>query len=264
MDPLINFFLIELVGFWSPIVVLAAARPFGFAVLFAAFAWGNLANNMIRMAFVVTLALPVFAMDTTAHSVDDLALPYLATLIKELIIGGMLGFVCSIPLAIAISAGGILDFYRGAFMGPPDPSGGQSTVLSSLFAIIALWFFASLNGFWIVASVIYESYAVWPVQNGFPQLRDGLDALFILFVKLLTGALILAGPLLLLMFISDIAHLVSTKFGKQINITHMLFSTKNILLMLLLPLYLVIAIPALKRDVGFLNQSVGWLELVLR
>lgn len=256
--------LIDLVSFWSPWFALAVARPLGFAMLFAVFAWGNLNHGMIRMAFAMVLALPALSASFGETTLPVLELPIAVALVKEIMIGALLGFIGSLPLAIATSAGSIIDFYRGAMMGQPDPAGGEVMPVATLFAVIALWTFANLGGFWVCSAILYSSYNVWPVQSGFPEFSGNSGAVMDLIEHLLLGALVLSGPLLLLMFLSDLAHLVSSKFGKQINVTYMAFSSKNILLIAVLPFFLVLAVRAIQDDFGLLNQSLDLLRMIVR
>jgi type III secretion protein T len=242
-----------LAGYW-PWVILALARPFGFSIMFAMFAWAKLDSAILRMVFALAVALPLFAQGAPPEALDRSSFDFFAMLIKELFIGAVLGLASSIPLAIALAGGGIVDFYRGAFLGPPDPAGGMTSVYGGVFAVVTLWLFASIGGFQIITSTIYTSYGFWPVQSAFPSFDPGADAMLFLLEKILLSALILAAPLLILMFFSDIVHLISAKFGKQINVTHLAFSSKNLLAALVLPFFLVASIRFFKGELEFLSQ----------
>ncbi len=255
--------LLDMAANWLPWYAIAAARPAGFTLLFAMFAWGRLNSGMMRMAFAMALSLPVFVASINAGEFHRLAMPVIPTLIKEVFIGSLLGFFASLPFAIAVSGGAIIDFYRGSFQGNPDPNGGQMTAVTSLFALIALWLFAQMGGFWVVASIIYKSYELWPVHMTFPTFRPGSKAVMDMIEALALGALILAGPIILILFISDMVHLVSSKFGKQINVTHMAFSTKNLLLALLLPVFSLVVMRSIKADFPMLEQSLEWMKITL-
>jgi len=256
--------VLDLVGEYVPWVVLAVARPFGFTLLFAMFAWGHVSNGIIRMAFALAIAMPLLANGIPAYGMEGLQLSFIGTLLKEIFLGAMLGFLCSVPLAIAVAGGGIIDFYRGTFIGDPDPSGGEATTHATLFAVIILWLFANVGGFQIVTDAIYTSYDVWSVKSGFPTFSPGADLLLQLLEKILLGALVLAGPITALMFLSDIIHLISTKFGKQIDVTQLLFSNKNIIALLALPLFVVVVIRFLRGELEFLATVSSLMSAILR
>jgi len=252
--------IIDLLADYVPWVVLAFARPFGFTLLFAVFAWAKLSSGILRAAFALGISIPLLTNSIPSYGIEGLALPYLGTLIKEIFIGSILGLASSIPLAIAVSGGGIIDFYRGSFQGGPDPSGGIATPYANLFAVVSIWLFASMGGFMIITQTIYSSYEIWSVRAALPQFNVGADVLLTVMEKILLGGLVLSGPLLIIMFFSDIVHLISSKFGKKINVTHMAFSTKNLLAAAILPLFLVTAIRLFKSELEFLYSVNGFVQ----
>ncbi|MEL7428640.1 MAG: flagellar biosynthetic protein FliR [Pseudomonadota bacterium] len=252
--------ILDLIGDYVPWVVLAVARPFGFTLLFAVFAWAKLDSAILRMAFAVGIALPMLANGVPTYGVEDLQLPFLIVLIKEIMIGAILGLIASIPLAIAMAGGGIIDIYRGALDAGGDPSGGAGSVYGMLFSVVTLWLFANIGGFQIITAAIYSSYDVWQVNAPLPEFRPGADALLNILEKILLGAIVLAGPLLIIMFFSDIVHLISAKFGKQINITHLAFSSKNLIAAMVLPLFLLVAVRFFKNELTFLYDIIGFAE----
>ena len=247
---LFNAFL-DIFADYTPWVVLAMARPFGFTLLFAIFAWTQVGTGMLRMVFAMGISLPLLANGIPSSEVV-FEMNFMALLLKEIMIGAILGFASSVPLAIALAGGGIIDFYRGAMIGSPDPSGGEATSYGSVFAILTLWLFASIGGFQIVTGTIYQSYDIWTVNSKFPTFDPGADALLLVLENILLGAVVLAGPLLIIMFLSDIIHLIGAKFGKNIDVGHLTFSTKNLIAMMILPLFLVMSIRVFKDNLSFL------------
>ncbi|MEM7429687.1 MAG: flagellar biosynthetic protein FliR [Pseudomonadota bacterium] len=256
--------LIDLLGVWGPWMALAVARPAGFALVFSVFAWGHINSGILRMGFAMVLAMPLLSQGIDGHSLEELALPLPAALAKEVFLGVMLAFFASVPMAIAVGGGGIIDFYRGSFNGTMDPASGQITPVATLFAICALWIFANLGGFWIVAAMIYTSYEFWPVQASFPEFKGGAATFLHMIEMIALGALVLAGPMVFILFISDMVHLASTKFGKQINVTHLAFSSKNLLVAALLPVFMIVVVRALKDDFDLYRHAVKWMELAFR
>ncbi len=254
MSAELSAYLLAFTTGWSPWVVLAVARPFGFTILFMPFYWGHAANGMIRMAFAVTLALPALGFSTAVPDMAMLDAPYLLLLVKEAAIGMLLGLLASAPLAIAVGAGGIIDMYRGANQGGADPSGGQSTVITDLLAVASLWIFANVGGLWTCAAIIYSSYAVWPVTATLPPFAAGFDAALAVLEHIVLGAVLLSAPMLLIMFVSDVAFLASSKFGKNINVTFMSFSSKALIAAIALPFFMFVALRAFRTHYEWLDN----------
>lgn len=257
-----NAFL-DIFAEYTPWVVLAMCRPFGFTLLFAAFAWANLGTGILRMAFALAITFPLLASGIPSADIE-LEMNFFALVIKEIMIGGLIGFASSVPLAIALAGGGIIDLYRGAALGSPDPSGGETTPYGNLFAVISLWLFASIGGFQIITASIYKSYEIWAVNATFPTFAPGADVLLEILEKILLNAIVLAGPLLVIMFLSDIIHLIGAKFGKNIDVGHLTFSTKNLIAIMVLPLFVVISIRLFKSHLEFLAIVPEFLQGIIK
>ena len=232
------------------IYALSIARAFGLSIVFFPFAWGHLNSGIIRMAFAIAIAMPIAvpAMADPTAVLDALVLGYVPTLIKELAIGLVMGLLLSLPFAVFLGGGAIIDFYRGGFQGSPDPSGGQVSAYGKLFTIVGLWMFAALGGFWITVDVIYASYAAYPMTAGFPELVGNASAFVGLLARIVVGALVLGGPIVLVMFLSDITFLLSSKFGKSINVTHLAFPMKNLVALVTLPFYSFVLVRLVKEE----------------
>ena len=240
---------------------LAVARPFGLSIVFFPFAWGHLNSGIIRMAFAIAIAMPIAAPAAANPTVllDTLALGFVPTLIKELFVGLVLGFIASVPFAIFLGGGAVIDFYRGGFQGAPDPSGGTVPAYGRLFVVVGLWMFAALGGFWLTADLIYASYGAYPIGDGFPALLDRGAAFLGLLARIALGALVLGGPIILVMFLSDMTFLMSSKFGKSINVTHLAFPMKNLVALVALPFYAAVLLRLIK---GELTGGDGTLVIV--
>ena len=237
--------LIDLISRQAPWIALAVARPFGMTLIFYAFAWGHLNSGILRMAFAFAIAAPSVGSGVPLEPVESLETAFTVLLVKELFLGLVLGLICSVPLAVATAAGGIIDIYRGAMAGGPDPAGGEMASSSTVLVVLSLWLFAAAGGFFLIAQVIYASYTIWPATAPVPSFTGDLSVLYRLGAGIIKSALVLSGPLVAVMFFSDVAHLISAKFGKQINVSQLAFTSKNIIFVALLPIYLLFAFQVL-------------------
>ena len=246
VPPALFDYLEELAALYA----LAVARPFGMSIVFFPFAWGHMNSGVIRMAFAIALAMPVVAPAIANPSplLDALAIGFVPSLVKELFVGLVLGLIASVPFAIFLGGGAIIDFYRGGFQGAPDPAGGTVPAYGRLFTVVGLWMFAAIGGFWLTADIIYASYAAYPIEAGFPSLLENGAAFLRLLARIALGALVLGGPIILVMFLSDMTFLMSSKFGKSINVTHLAFPMKNLVALVALPFYSFVLIRLIKAE----------------
>ena len=94
-----------------------------------------------------------------------------AILIKEAIIGAILGFAAGFIFYVAEGVGFVVDVQRGASMATIfDPMAGSQTSLmgSFLLQMMSVSFFA-IGGFLCFLDLIYRTYKIWPVFSYFPE-----------------------------------------------------------------------------------------------
>jgi type III secretion protein T len=247
-------------------LMLAAARPLGFTLIFTAFAWGRLNSGILRIAFSLAIALPVMAPLWVASrsTMDVLAQPFIILLLKEMLLGLIIGFLLSLPFEAMGAAGSIVDSYRQGST-PLSTPGGEVTPFGQVFVVVALWMFAALDGFFIVVDVIYATYGIWPLTEPIPRLTsDGLAAFFHFLTRLLKLAAIVAGPMLVLLAVIDLVFAVSAKIGKQINVTFLAMEVKAVVAALALPPFALVLVRILQGEVKALAAFEPLLRAAIR
>ncbi len=107
---------IEQLYLTAEMMVILAARPLGFALVFTAFAWAHLNSGLLRIAFGLVLALPAIhpILGEAPAMVKGMPLPAFVMIGKELFIGILLGLLASLPFEALGGAGGIVDSMRGS------------------------------------------------------------------------------------------------------------------------------------------------------
>jgi type III secretion protein T len=233
------------------LMTLCIARPLAFALIFTAFAWGQLNSGLLRLVFSMVISLPVLtSLWVVAHqTVETMPAPLPVMMIKELFIGFMLGFLLSLPFEALAVAGGVIDNYRGSNTSIPGAN-GELTPFSQILMVVALWLFASLDGFFIVVDMLYATYGFWPLTEMIPPLTPaGLTAVFSFLSKLLLMSLIIAGPMLLLMGAVDFVFAIAGKIGKQLNVTFLSVSVKSIIVVLVLPPFSLVLVRVISGEI---------------
>lgn len=248
------------------LVILAAARPLGFALIFTAFAWGHLNSGLLRIAFGLVLALPVMAplWLVAKPTLGDLPGPVILFIAKDLFLGAVIGFLASLPFEALGVAGAIVDNYRGSGSPLSRPT-GEATPHGQVFVVIGLWLFASLDGFWLVTDVIFTSYDMWPMLELLPLLTtDGLSAFLAFLGRLGRFALMIAGPLLILMMSVDLIFAVAGKLGKQLNVTYLTISVKNLVAVISLPFVAMVIVRVVSGEIHALSALDVMIRAAIR
>ena len=238
--------MLQLVQFFLPLVEAAAlvfARPLGFIVVFPLFTWLGL-QGMIRNVTALAFGAPFF---TTiymqiAGSPEAFPAEYVVLLAgKEFLVGLTLGVILGAPFWGAEMAGAYVDVYRGtsfATVVSPD-SMAEPLVSGAVFSVALVAIFLAMGGLRLVLGILYESYDLWPFFEMFPRITGDLYPVFIeLLGAVAKIALALGAPLLIAMFVGELALAFTSRFAPQINIFDAMLSIKNVIFLVMLPPYL--------------------------
>jgi type III secretion protein T len=183
------------------------------------------------------------------HVLDELAtgdpLPTLrlvSLIFKEGFVGLMIGILYGIPFWGAEAAGDTIDLQRGAASALlVDPSSAaQSSVTGTLLTLLLIMLFVLADGFHIVLGGLYDSYRIWRVRDFLPAFDREAAFLFLaLLDRVMRIALLIAGPLIIAMFLGDLTLALIARFAPQLNVFDIGLSVKSLVLALLLPIYVL-------------------------
>ena len=224
-------FLQEL-GVFAHLTALLLGMPRLFAlVVMAPFFGASVVTGQIRLLLVLALYLPLHPVIVNSLT-DDITLSAalsLATggrltllLLKEVLLGLMIGFLAGIVFWAVQSAGFFMDNQRGAAMaeGADILSGEQSSPLGQLLFQSMVYLFYTSGAFLAFVGLIYASYDIWPVTRGFPgDFSLGAPLYFAEKVGWLMGhMLLLAGPIAVACLLTDISLGLVNRFASQLNV----------------------------------------------
>jgi len=142
-------------------------------------------------------------------------------LLKELFLGAVMGFIFSTVFWAVTSAGGIIDTQSGTTMSQQmDPvQGHQTTMNGRWLSMFVTWLFMASGGFLVFLDIVLGSYRIWPVPVMIPDLPlSDLSLLTSQFRYLMTTALLIAAPAVLILSMIDIAFGLINRFAQQINL----------------------------------------------
>lgn len=225
-------------------------------------------TGMIRSAVAVTIALPMIPfIFSSLSSLGPLsAFGLAALLIKELMIGAVIGVVFGIPFWAAEVAGEVVDLQRASTMGQLlDPMGStESGVTSTLLVVTLVALFFASGGFMIMLEGFYASYALWPVERFLPVLesRTALTMLELLDQVMRVGVMMVA-PLVIALLVADLMLAYLARMAPSLNVFSLSLAVKNLLFTFLMLLYIVFLIPLLMEEIDTLGDGYQRLETLL-
>jgi type III secretion protein T len=205
-----------------------------------------------RTAAVFSIAFLAVPMNmefaaTFDRSVTSLSL-YFA---KEYAVGFLLGYLMGWIFWVISAAGGLIDNQRGAAIASSiDPlQGEEASTLGNLFSQAFLTFVFTTGGFLLVLGVVYKSYAVWPVANAVPLISDAFPkAMLAIFDNAMRLAVVIAGPIIAIMFLAEFSLAMISRFAPQIQIFILAMPIKSALAIMVLIFYFWMMLPFAERQ----------------
>ncbi len=178
--------------------------------------------GMVRNSFLVSLAiiaLPIAlaGLPSGGMQVADMA----PIVLKELFLGIAIGFCFGIVFWAIGAAGNILDTQIGMSMASIfDPVQGHQTSFHGEFlSQLAAWLFMASGAFLVFLDLLLTSYSVWPVMSFFPDVHATGMHLFVgQFGYLMTVALLLAAPAMVILLIIDLSFGLVNRYAPSLNV----------------------------------------------
>lgn len=245
------------------LLFLAAARPLGFILILPVFARFQLNSGVLRGAILVAIVMPLIpGFFPLRDAAALLSFPVYALItMKELLIGLILGILIGVPFWAAQAAGDIIDFQRSASIGSTiDPASGEDTTVSGtlMFLILLLLLAGSGQMTEVLLGGLYESYTLWPLLSPLPDLER--EAIFGLLAAIFRVGLVLGLPIVGALLTIELAIALATKYVTQINPFFLSMGVKQIVFVLLLPVYfaaLTVFMGGELRDLADIVDTLG-------
>lgn len=251
----------ELLG--NPLVALGLTLPriAGAFVMLPLLTRQNM-PGLVRNSFLVSLA--IVALPVALAGLPSGGLPttdMVPIVLKELFIGISIGFVFGVVFWAIGAAGNIIDTQIGMAMASVfDPVQGHQTSLHGQFlSHFAAWLFMASGAFLVFLDLLLTSYAIWPVTSFFPDIKSAGLHLFIgQFGYLMTAALLLAAPAMVILMIVDLAFGLVNRYAPSLNVFALTLPIKAWLATAIILLMLGVFIEFV---LGRLGDSRGLLEI---
>jgi type III secretion protein T len=218
------------------------------------------ARNAVILSFTFLL-VPMVLPTAPVGGMDTVSL--LKIVVKEATLGMLLGFVAGMPFWLAQSIGFIVDNQRGSSMASIfDPMAGEETSpLGSMMTKISAVLFFSTGAFTTFLGIIYDTYKVWPVFSFFPQYNAAFPGFFLsLMDRLSSLTLVVAAPMIFVMFLTDLGLGMMNRFAPQLNVFFLSMPIKSALGIFIMILYLSSLLLFLEEDFVHTNKLLLFLR----
>ena len=233
-------------------LLLGTARATGFVLLAPPF---NSRSIPAPVKGAFALALAVLLSTQIAPSLPAPTAGFLAVAaVTEVIIGAALGFVVQVLFTAVQMAGDLIDLTGGFSLQPAyDPLAmTNNSSVGRLHYLLATTLLFSSGGHLLLVKGFATSYEGMPVGGNFPT--EQLGAVLIkAFAMMFLAAVQIAGPMVAVLLLADVALALLSKAAPALNIFSFGFPFKIMLTLLMLGLTFPLLPPALD---ALMDQAV--------
>ena len=225
-------------------LLLGTARATGFVLLAPPFNSKSIPGP-VKAAFA--LALSVLLSTQIAAGLPQPTAGYLlVTAVTEVVIGAALGFVVQVFFTAVQMAGDLIDVTGGFSLQPAyDPlSMTQNATIGRLHYLLAITLLFTSGGHLLIVKGFATSYVGLPVGGDVPT--DQLAAVLLkAFSMMFLAALQIAGPMVAVLLLADVALALLSRAAPALNIFTFGFPLKIMLTLVMLGLTFPLLPPAL-------------------
>lgn len=226
---------------WLLALALTVPRMLG-TIVVTPYLGSSILPGLARNSLVI--ALSIFLLPMTVDQVSNVEFNLMSLVVivaKEALIGFMLGYMFSIPIWAISAAGYFVDLQRGVMSAETfapiiqDRTSPMGILLTQL--MVTLLFVT--GGFLLMYEVIAFSYKAWPIYNFFPQFNMAATEIWIkLLDKLMYVALLVAGPVIAIMFLVELGTAFIGRYVPQLNVFLLVIPIKSGVGIFMLVLYI--------------------------
>lgn len=201
----------------------------------------KLLKGMLRYSIVIAIALPVGASLVTEVGQRDLNPLMLGIImLKESMVGFVIGYLLAMPFWIFQSVGVMIDNQRGALSGGYfNPGAGpDSSMMADLLVKVLVMLLITMGAFPALFSVLIETYTLWPVLDWTPQFSvDGMDVLIQKFGQLVYKFVLYSGPIVLVLLLIEAGFAILGTYCPQLQVYFMAMPAKSLVALMVLVMY---------------------------
>ncbi|KAB2337524.1 flagellar type III secretion system protein FliR [Cytobacillus depressus] len=202
-----------------PAFLLIFVRVTSFFLMMPLFSYRSIPTPVkIGLGFFMAMIM-VFTIDTPLMEVDSL---YFLLILKEALVGLMIGFIAYLILSAIQIAGGFIDFQMGfAIANVIDPqTGAQSPLMGQYLYTISLFFLLMVNGHHLLLDGVFYSYQFIPLEQAWVPFGSENMAEYVIkvFNSMFIIAFQMAIPVVGSLFLVDIALGIIARTVPQLNV----------------------------------------------
>jgi flagellar biosynthetic protein FliR len=216
-------------------LLLGTARAAGFVILAPPF---NSRSVPAPVKGALAMALSMLLSTQIAPTLPEITTGFLlVTAVTEVVIGAALGFVVQVLFTAVQMAGDIIDVTGGFSLQPAyDPLAmTQNAAIGRLHYLLAITLLFTSGGHLLIVKGFATSYQGLPLGGAVPAAQLA-HVMLTAFTMMFVAALQIAGPMVAVLLLADVALALMSRAAPALNIFQMGFPVKIMLTLTMLGL----------------------------
>ncbi len=247
-----------------PVLLLIFVRISAFFISIPLFSYRTIPPQLkIALALILSWMM-YYTFTIEAITIDG---NYILLILKEAVIGLMLGVCAYIVFSAVQIAGGFIDFEMGfAMANIIDPqTGTQSPLMGQFLNVLLTFVLLATNGHHLILDGIFYSYQFMPIDQLFPNFGDvgTIEYMIKLFASVFAIAFQMAAPIVATLFLVTVALGITGKTVPQLNIFVVGFPIKIAIGFIVLFIVMAVMIQVMQYLVEFMIYAMRDLMTLL-
>jgi flagellar biosynthetic protein FliR len=211
-------------------LLLGSVRILAWVSIAPPFATGGLPRT-VKTALAVALALAMTP-STAAHAPAAQAVPLIGSAVEQVVIGAGLGLSTRIVFSAVEAAGGLIDLFGGFSLAfALDPlSLTNNSVIARFYSLMCTTLLFVTQAHLLIIAGFMRSFSIIPL-NASISMSHLSSSLVPAVSNMFVAALQIAGPIIVVLFLSDLALGVLNRISPQLNVFSLSFPLKIVLTM---------------------------------
>jgi type III secretion protein T len=213
-------------------------------------------QGMIRNGFAVCIGLFMALGQSIEWALSLSTVEILTIILKEAMLGVLLGFATATIFWVAESIGVMIDNQAGYNnVQQTNPlSGEQSTPVGNTLSQLSIAGFYMLGGMVTWLGVFYDSYSWWPLAQTLPSWSGILERFIqIQVTKYLIAVAQISGPVVLVLLLVDIGIGLISKIAEKLEANNLAQPVKGGVALFMLSLLVAVFFDQVKPQLAFKN-----------
>ncbi|MFT0891980.1 type III secretion system export apparatus subunit SctT [Pseudochelatococcus sp. G4_1912] len=219
--------------------------------------------HLPRNVCILSLSIIIVPINMEQAAAFDGSLShYMMIFAKEYALGFTMGHLVGWIFWSVQAAGAFIDNQRGAAIAASiDPmQGHEASPLGIMFSHIFITYVFVTGAMLPIFGLLYQSYTLWPVTSFIPEISREFPVFMLAALDhAMRFIVIVAGPIIAVMFLSEFALAMVSRFAPQVQVFVLAMPIKSLIAIIMMIFYFSTMIRYAESNIYVMHDYVGYI-----